>query len=223
MPEWSIGTGCKPVGLRPTEVRILHCPPKPQSTLATRGRHTKVDCFAPPFSSKPRSKLVIRLKIYQESTYNPLVKRCSGCKEEKDESQFQKNRTTHDGLQDQCKACRKATDRKSYLNRSPERTARVLEQQRKARARNLRLTYEYLLQHPCVDCGEADPVVLEFDHVRGEKRRNIADMIRTGRSWQTVYSEIGKCDVRCANCHRKITAKRFGWNKYSWYQENVPT
>ena len=27
MPEWPIGTGCKPVGLRPTEVRILLCPP----------------------------------------------------------------------------------------------------------------------------------------------------------------------------------------------------
>ncbi len=153
------------------------------------------------------------------------MKRCSGCKEEKDGSQFQKNSAAHDGLQDQCKACRSATDRKSYLNRSPERTARVLEQQRRARARNLRSLFEYLLHHPCVDCGEVEPVVLEFDHVRGEKRRNIADLVRTGRSWETILKEIEKCDIRCANCHRRVTAKRQGWSKDSWYTGNgdLPT
>jgi hypothetical protein len=30
-----------------------------------------------------------------------------------------------------------------------------------------------------------------------------------------VKNEIEKCDVRCANCHRRKTAKDFNWYKLS--------
>lgn len=64
----------------------------------------------------------------------------------------------------------------------------------------------YLSGHPCVDCGEKDPIVLEFDHRnRSLKRFNIADGIKRGMALKTVIEEIAKCDVRCANCHRRKT------------------
>lgn len=74
--------------------------------------------------------------------------------------------------------------------------------------------WEYLQEHPCVDCGEADPVVLDFDHVRGVKKAGVGRMIAGTHSMAVLFAEIAKCDVRCANCHRRVTAKRGGFYAY---------
>jgi hypothetical protein len=60
----------------------------------------------------------------------------------------------------------------------------------------------------CVDCGENNPVLLDFDHVRGEKRSNVSDMGNQSYSIQTIQKEIDKCEPRCANCHRAVTHER---------------
>ena len=70
---------------------------------------------------------------------------------------------------------------------------------------------EYLSKHPCVDCGEQDVVVPDFDHIKGNKVLGISQMVRSYYSWPRILCEINKCDVRCSNCHRKKTAKQFGW------------
>jgi hypothetical protein len=67
---------------------------------------------------------------------------------------------------------------------------------------------DYLLAHPCVDCGEKDIIVLEFDHVRGDKKYNVSNLIMQSYGLNTLITEIEKCEVRCANCHRRITHKR---------------
>jgi len=69
----------------------------------------------------------------------------------------------------------------------------------------------YFHDHPCVDCGETDPIVLEFDHLR-DKKFGIAAGIRS-RNWNDVLDEIAKCEVVCANCHRRRTAKRGGFRR----------
>lgn len=73
---------------------------------------------------------------------------------------------------------------------------------------------QYLSTHPCIDCGETDIVVLEFDH-RDDitKVYNVGSMRRDAKSLAAVMREVGKCDVRCANCHRRRTATQFGWWK----------
>lgn len=73
--------------------------------------------------------------------------------------------------------------------------------------------FTYLLQHPCVDCGETNPVVLEFDHQRN-KDINVSQMVRQKRKWKTIKKEIEKCEVRCSNCHTKKTAVDQNWPKY---------
>lgn len=69
---------------------------------------------------------------------------------------------------------------------------------------------DYLRKHPCVDCGESDIIVLEFDHVRGTKSGSISDMIKDGVSWKRISEEISKCEVRCANDHIRKTSKANG-------------
>ena len=75
--------------------------------------------------------------------------------------------------------------------------------------------FQYLLEHPCVDCGLVEPCVTEFDHRDPkEKSRNVSSLLRDGYAWKVVLAEIKKCDVRCANCHRRKTAQDQGW--FSW-------
>lgn len=83
-----------------------------------------------------------------------------------------------------------------------ERSATVLAENR------LRL-WRYLADHPCVDCGESDPVVLEFDHLF-DKSYNVSQMVSNSFAWETVEREIAKCEVRCASCHLRKTAREQG-------------
>jgi len=76
---------------------------------------------------------------------------------------------------------------------------------------NQRWMVEYLQGKGCVDCGEMDPIVLEFDHVSGTKVDDIGNMIRRGWGRHRIVAEVAKCVIRCANCHRRKTAYQFGW------------
>lgn len=96
-----------------------------------------------------------------------------------------------------------AANKEAYKRRAAEYT-------REQRKRLRRLVLDHLSIHPCVDCGERDPVVLEFDHRDPkEKSFEIANGVRHGVGVSTMLAEIAKCDVRCANCHRRRTAKQW--------------
>jgi hypothetical protein len=71
---------------------------------------------------------------------------------------------------------------------------------------------EFLAGHPCVDCGERDPAVLDFDHV-GVKRELVSALVARAAPWSRIVEEIAQCEVRCANCHRRVTARRAGCSR----------
>jgi hypothetical protein len=92
-----------------------------------------------------------------------------------------------------------------------ERNVLLLRQRRR---RWLQRLWAYLTAHPCVDCGADDPRVLEFDHRdRLTKLDSLTVMAQQGAAWAKVEAEMAKCDVRCANCHRRRTAVQFDWPK----------
>jgi len=84
--------------------------------------------------------------------------------------------------------------------------------------RTQRFVYEYLKEHPCIDCGETNPIKLEFDHVRGEKKCHVSSLMRQ-RTVIKIKTEIEKCEVVCANCHRVRTMTRGQWYRYRFWLE----
>lgn len=139
-------------------------------------------------------------------------KRCVICKQYKPMSEFNLNKGKKDGLNLNCKICSRIKSKEYYqLNKTKHKAAVKIYKDEIIRHNRNRII-EYLQLHACVDCGEKDIVVLEFDHL-SDKKANVSVMINAGCSWLTIFEEIKKCEVRCANCHRRKTAYDFGWYK----------
>ena len=90
-----------------------------------------------------------------------------------------------------CRPCRSDYKREHCLAHKP----RYVDQ---ARAQRQQLATErdgYLLglfaTNPCADCGETDPLALEFDHLR-DKCFNIGSALPY-RNWESILAEIAKC------------------------------
>ena len=136
---------------------------------------------------------------------------CSQCKEEKPLVEFSTRGGGDIRLRAQCKVCRCMNQKEYYKeNIDKERTRGRL--QRELRQQ---IVLEYTKAHPCIVCGETDPLVLEFDHRdRSTKSFNISDGCVQKRALTVLREEMGKCDILCANCHRRKTAKQLGFYSY---------
>jgi hypothetical protein len=66
----------------------------------------------------------------------------------------------------------------------------------------------YKLMVGCVDCGyNAHAEALDYDHCPNSGKLGcVARFIECSPA--TLWAEIQKCEVRCANCHRVKTAER---------------
>ena len=117
------------------------------------------------------------------------------------------NRARHDGLQHLCKPCKIAERIRYYKDNKPAH-AKYRSGQREKR---LKRFFDFAKRLACRDCGLVDPIVLEFDHVRGKKIASVGDLVSGWCSWEKVVREVAKCDPVCANCHRRRTARRAGW------------
>jgi len=139
---------------------------------------------------------------------DPTTRFCYRCREHKPTAEFAWRREAEGQHDSFCRACRSAYGKEHYAAHHQRYIDRAALQKRELRLERTALLIEYFEIHPCMDCGETDPVVLEFDHLH-DKAFNIGTHL-VQRKWQTILDEIAKCEVVCANCHRRRTARRCG-------------
>ena len=60
----------------------------------------------------------------------------------------------------------------------------------------------YKLSLKCVRCGESFPECLDFHH-KGKKDNLVTVLVNRGCSIEKIKEEMSKCEILCANCHRK--------------------
>jgi len=138
------------------------------------------------------------------------MKTCPRCEKSKDaEKDFAKKRG---GRQPFCKVCQSEYQKIYYRENKAAQIARCGKRRDEEVKRNQIYLIDYLKDHPCVDCGESDIVVLQFDHVRDKKAEDISRMM--SYPWKTILKEISKCEVRCANDHARRTSERR--KDYKW-------
>ena len=147
------------------------------------------------------------------ASLEPDLKRCGTCRVEKPLSMFPFKDRALGKRGSKCLACTAAYSREHYRRNRPVYLEKANRSRKVTIEQNKQFVREYLLTHPCVDCGEANPLLLDFDHRdRLGKVAAVARLVRDG-PLRVVLAEIEKCDVRCANCHRRRTAAQFGWSK----------
>lgn len=136
---------------------------------------------------------------------------CNHCGLEKDVEEFNWRYKALGVRHPTCRNCAHAFNKEYYDGDAKERHLRQIRQRTEvAREAAREYVYQYLLIHPCEQCGESDPRVLEFHHV-GQKDMTITRMVTGGFSIKRIKAEIEACQVLCANCHRRISADERGW------------
>jgi hypothetical protein len=138
------------------------------------------------------------------------MKQCATCKQWKEEESFNWRYKSLGVRHPTCRDCHKPFRRNWYEGHKERHLQQVKARKREARNVAREYVWNYLSTHPCVNCGESDPVVLEFHH-RAGKDKAVSEMVAGGYPISTIQTEINKCDVLCANCHRKKTMEERGW------------
>lgn len=114
-----------------------------------------------------------------------------------------------------CKTCNREYQRKWFAQNKKVQIDRVRKNTNRQKENIKKIISDFLRNNPCIDCGESDPIVLDFDHVDSEtKEYTVAQIHGYGMSISRLEKEMSRCVVRCANCHRRRTAKQFNQWRY---------
>jgi hypothetical protein len=166
------------------------------------------------------------------------MKTCTVCHHEKpltDEFFYRDSPSirTKDGFKGRCKECAKSKTREweatytashgechntAQARKNPQQLESYAQRKSKRIEELITWVDEVKAKAPCLDCGGIfDPVCMDYDHVRGEKKFSVCQMVRMAYSREAIMDEIAKCDLVCANCHRIRTWKSD--REMPWYDK----
>lgn len=140
------------------------------------------------------------------------MKTCNTCHQPKDESEFDFRSKKDKIRRTKCKSCCRDYTRTHYENNKSDYIQRAKIFSKKQFSTNRMNLWEWFQGKSCVDCGNTDRRVFEFDH-KYDKSDCVSNLLQRC-SWSTILKEIQKCDIRCANCHRIKTGNQLGWFKF---------
>ncbi len=134
-----------------------------------------------------------------------IEKVCGSCSESKSVDMF--HRRGRDGYQSMCKQCRTAYHSNYYQKNKNKFRVAAKERRDGLRAK----LWEYKSLRSCTDCGNSfHPYAMEFDHIDpSQKVRDISALVLNYCwNWDKILTEIAKCELVCAICHRVRTYNR---------------
>jgi hypothetical protein len=155
-------------------------------TLRDRGGAYCEECIKKGYGNREKKKAELKIR---DETLHPDKLRCSCCRKLKSKTQFGNRQKT----------CNKCHERSVDSADSIDDFILELKKEKGS----------------CVDCGEANVNVLQFDHIdhldRETKTASVSRLVSGNYSKQTIDTEISKCRLICANCHRLHTIKQLGF------------
>lgn len=131
------------------------------------------------------------------------MRTCARCQQSLPLEDFGVHRREKGSLKHTCRPCTRAYGRDHYQRNKGD----YLEKARRWEAK-MKALIDAAKNRPCTDCGQTfPPYVMDFDHLPGrEKAFNVSAGRAIGLA--KVQAEIDKCDLVCANCHRRRTWTR---------------
>lgn len=131
--------------------------------------------------------------------YDGDMKTCTRCHRSKPETEFNRASRQKDGLHYTCRECIKAWMR-GYYSREKVHWKKTLKTRR---AKVADWVNAYKSKRGC-KCGEHHPACLDFHHRDpSTKTVDISRAIYANWSIARLKTELAKCGIICANCHRK--------------------
>ena len=137
------------------------------------------------------------------------TKICYACNLEKPLTEFSfKNKTTK-LYAAECKSCHKLYNQQWYQNNK----ALVKQRTRKSNKlykENIYAVINKLKSVPCADCKHSfHPIAMDFDHLDSSTKTDcVSHLIRLMKPLDVILTEVKKCEVVCAVCHRIRTYNR---------------
>lgn len=135
-----------------------------------------------------------------------IMKFCKRCQLDKPIIEFDSTTNrSKDKLFSWCRSCRKIYDKERY-DRIGSKTWLIIRRNVRKERKNWFVEYKSKLK--CSMCPENHPSTLDFHHKDPKSKLDcISNLVAKGIKEETILEEILKCDVLCANCHRKLHIK----------------